>query len=79
MLQSFRGTFDQTGLRALRREDGADASLKGDAQAPGIIPFWVILDSSELPRIYQAISLGARDVALEILFQCAKSAGADRS
>ena len=72
MLQSFIGTFDAAGLRTLRSEE-AESSGKS-IQSSGV-PFWAILDSKELPSIQNALLLGHRCTAFELLARGAKSLG----
>ena len=72
MLQSFIGTLDAAGLRSLRTEDDALPAPLSDSE---FVPFWVILDSSELPSIERALVLGQRQTALQLLVAVAKSLG----
>lgn len=78
MLQSFIGTFDVVGLRSLRSEDDvveSDVWPSSRCVPAGIVPFWAIIDTTELPTIQQALMLGNRGHAWEILVQQAKCFG----
>jgi hypothetical protein len=76
MLQSFIGTFDAVGLRSLQREDDAgEADQRPLAPINGTVPFWAILDTGELPTIHQALVLGHRSRAWELLAEQAKCLG----
>jgi hypothetical protein len=76
MLQSFIGTFDVAGLRTLKSEDEAVESESWPIAYPvGSVPFWAILDNSELLPIHQALLTGNRSRAWELLVQQAKCFG----
>lgn len=78
MLQSFVGTFDAVGLRTLKSEDEAvdtDGFPSVRFVPEGLVPFWAILDSTELPTIQKALLSGERDRAWELLVQQAKCFG----
>ena len=75
MLQSFHGSFDETGLRALRQEDGGSRVLQQASVNAGFVHFWAVLDSQEALKVQKAVLLGLRATALELLFREAKSVG----
>ena len=76
MLRSFVGTFDAVGLRTLKSEDEVVESQSYPiAYPPGSVPFWAILEISELPSIHQALMQGSPDRAWELLVHQAKCIG----
>ena len=75
MLQSFHGSFDETGLRALRQEDGCFPALRQAFGDAGFVHFWAVLDSQEALTIHKSVLLGQPATALEVLLREAKSVG----
>lgn len=71
MLLSFIGTCDGTGLRSLRSEDDSTTPR----HRAGETTFWAVLDDEVLPLIHQALLLGRRGTALEVLVDRAQSLG----
>lgn len=71
MLQSFIGTLDAAGIRTLRSEDETTVVVR---RVHGV-PFWAVLDSSELPSIHAALIRGQRGTALELLLSQARDFG----
>ena len=68
MLKSFLGTYDQHGLTSLKVEDAVVCPCPKRGQ----IPFWAVVDTSELPEVAKAIDRGERSVAFEMLASRAK-------
>lgn len=73
MLQSFVGTVDANGLRTLRPEGETATGCRSKTSSP--IQIWAILDSSEIPSIQQAMMLGRRGTALQLLLEQSQSRG----
>ncbi len=73
MLQSFVGTYDQSGLRSLRLEE-ANSALPWTSPT-GAAPFWAVLDSSDVPEICRAVCHGRRRRALRLLNERALTLG----
>ncbi len=73
MLQSFRGTIDEYGLRSLRIEENAIVRYEGE---PTIREFWAVLDSDDLRTIRAAFLAGDRRAALSLVCERSQSIGA---
>jgi len=70
MLQSFRGTIDNGGIRSLYVEP--DVPVRSQIGAPSVGEFWAVLDAKELPVIREAVRAGDRRTALSLI--CERSA-----
>lgn len=72
MWQSYIGTWDDTGIRSLRREEGAATGVPRES---GGVPFWAVLDSDHVLGIHAALIRGQRGTALQLLLQQAREFG----
>ena len=72
MLQSFRGTIDESGIRTLRLEGDEEG---GHPPVNGVAEFWVVLDRRELSRIRAAFYAGERHTALSMICERSVSLG----
>lgn len=73
MLQSFIGTCDVTGLKSLRSEDDSWSGLP--RHCAGETTIWAVINDEDLLAIHQALLLGCRGTALELLVEKARSVG----
>jgi hypothetical protein len=73
MLESFVGTFDHRGLRSLRPEDPRE-DFDGRVVEPNG-RFWAIIDTDNVSPIHEALVVGQRGAALDLLAQKAVSLG----
>ena len=68
MLQSFRGTADEFGIRTLRLERDEE---RARPLHEGVTEFWFVVDRREVHRIRAAFAAGERQTALSMI--CEKS------
>ncbi len=73
MLESFVGSYNETGLQSLQEED--DLGRVCRSLKDGAVTFWAVLESEVVPNIRRAMRTGDRQTALAILANCAKDAG----
>ena len=68
MLQSFRGTVDEFGIRTIRLERDEEHGRPLDE---GVAEFWFVADRRDVRRIRAAFFAGERQTALSMI--CEKS------